>query len=517
MIRKVFVSVLMFIFLLLLPGTGKAQKQGWPLSGNYYVTYADTALMLRNYIRSSALSDKVSYPYLSMQLSYYLQKNEANSLYQKYLEALKYELGSRVSFADTANMFTGYLRKSDAALLLNPFLKIADASGIYATISQNNLKLDKKDTSLMLSKYIRKSNLSTVATTGSYTDLKNQPFIPSVPTVISAFVNDKGYVTSTDMSKYLPYSGAGSDLDMGAKSIRVGSGQWFANGGLGGYDLSIGTETNQYKATNGSALNISAKLYPSIVFWKEGHIPAGSIASTPSGRGAIATLAVTGDLSASEDNKYDLGGTAPGLYRWRNVYANAGDFSGNISATSFVKQGGIASQILTADGSVLSAGKNIRISDGLIDVAGMGKVAFTADYNDLINKPNLTVFVQNDRLIHYLPVAGGSLTGLLKGTAASFSEGIVTKKITVTQEGWSDFVFNKEYRLRSLQDVETYIKTHHHLPDVPSAQEVEEKGISIGDNQALLLQKIEELTLYLLEQNKKITTLEQDIRKLKKK
>jgi hypothetical protein len=70
-------------------------------------------------------------------------------------------------------------------------------------------------------------------------------------------------------------------------------------------------------------------------------------------------------------------------------------------------------------------------------------------------------------------------------------------------------VFDENYRLNSLESVETYIKQNKHLPDVPSAKEVEEKGISVGDNQALLLRKIEELTLYILAQQKRIEKLEQ--------
>jgi hypothetical protein len=70
-------------------------------------------------------------------------------------------------------------------------------------------------------------------------------------------------------------------------------------------------------------------------------------------------------------------------------------------------------------------------------------------------------------------------------------------------------VFDENYLLNSLESVETYIKQNKHLPDVPSAKEVEEKGISVGDNQALLLRKIEELTLYILAQQKRIEKLEQ--------
>lgn len=60
---------------------------------------------------------------------------------------------------------------------------------------------------------------------------------------------------------------------------------------------------------------------------------------------------------------------------------------------------------------------------------------------------------------------------------------------------WADFVFDKSFKLKSLSEVENYIKINGHLPEIPSAKEVEEKGISVGEINAKLLQKIEELTL----------------------
>jgi hypothetical protein len=90
-------------------------------------------------------------------------------------------------------------------------------------------------------------------------------------------------------------------------------------------------------------------------------------------------------------------------------------------------------------------------------------------------------------------------------------------KVTVKALPWADYVFHANYRLRPLSEVEQYIKQHHHLPEVPSAAEVEKNGLDVGDNQATLLKKIEELTLYVIEQNKKIEELQSEVRALKKK
>jgi hypothetical protein len=82
------------------------------------------------------------------------------------------------------------------------------------------------------------------------------------------------------------------------------------------------------------------------------------------------------------------------------------------------------------------------------------------------------------------------------------------RKVVVTQASWADYVFDSSYQLKSLAEVEQFIRVNKHLPEVPSAKEVEKNGLDVGDNQAVLLKKIEELTLYVIEQNKRIEKLE---------
>ncbi|MGN6420405.1 MAG: hypothetical protein ACTHMC_23050 [Pseudobacter sp.] len=92
---------------------------------------------------------------------------------------------------------------------------------------------------------------------------------------------------------------------------------------------------------------------------------------------------------------------------------------------------------------------------------------------------------------------------------------ILAKKVKVTATGWPDYVFHPSYRLMPLDMLEKYIKQNRHLPEVVSAAEVERDGLDLSDNQAALLKKIEELTLYVIdlkktldEQQKKIQALE---------
>lgn len=88
---------------------------------------------------------------------------------------------------------------------------------------------------------------------------------------------------------------------------------------------------------------------------------------------------------------------------------------------------------------------------------------------------------------------------------------IKAKKVTVTQTGWADYVFDKDYKLMSLQDLSKYIEQHKHLPEIPSAKEIESNGVDVGTNQALLLKKIEELTLYIIGQHKAMNEQQKQI------
>jgi len=84
---------------------------------------------------------------------------------------------------------------------------------------------------------------------------------------------------------------------------------------------------------------------------------------------------------------------------------------------------------------------------------------------------------------------------------------IGAREIKVEANGWSDFVFENTYQLPSLKEVENHIQQKGHLKDIPSAKEVKENGIFLGEMDAKLLQKIEELTLYTIQQQKEIEEL----------
>ncbi|MFO7657402.1 MAG: CUB domain-containing protein [Bacteroidales bacterium] len=85
---------------------------------------------------------------------------------------------------------------------------------------------------------------------------------------------------------------------------------------------------------------------------------------------------------------------------------------------------------------------------------------------------------------------------------------ILATEVEVKVFPWSDYVFTKDYKLRTIEEVADFISENGHLPEVPSAKEVEENGLKLGEMNAILLKKIEELTLYIIDLEKRFQELE---------
>jgi len=111
---------------------------------------------------------------------------------------------------------------------------------------------------------------------------------------------------------------------------------------------------------------------------------------------------------------------------------------------------------------------------------------------------------------------GRIIVGSATGTSPAGSQmlkvrgGIQATDFTVTSiASWPDYVFADNYKLKSLEETEAFIKANKHLPNIPAAAEIEKNGLELGDMQKRMMEKIEELTLHLIESNKRIIQLEQ--------
>lgn len=109
-------------------------------------------------------------------------------------------------------------------------------------------------------------------------------------------------------------------------------------------------------------------------------------------------------------------------------------------------------------------------------------------------------FLRDQVIIGYQTQVNGGYRLAVDGT-------IIAEGLTIqNSNSWPDYVFEEDYKLRSLEEVEDFVKTNKHLPDVPSAKEVED-GYAVGDMQKTLLRKVEELTIYVIDQNKELDEL----------
>ncbi len=165
----------------------------------------------------------------------------------------------------------------------------------------------------------------------------------------------------------------------------------------------------------------------------------------------------------------------------------------------------------TSWGEYLQVGGNGRVTSHASVVATNGNLHLDA-------KDGRSIYFNHYSLGNtYLNTQGGQvgIGTTAMGTHKLAVEGSIgAREIKVEANGWSDFVFDKNYKLRTLEELEKYIKEKGHLPEIPSEAEVTEHGINLGDMNAKLLQKIEELTLYLITMNKKLEKAEKRIKEL---
>jgi trimeric autotransporter adhesin len=116
-------------------------------------------------------------------------------------------------------------------------------------------------------------------------------------------------------------------------------------------------------------------------------------------------------------------------------------------------------------------------------------------------------------------VIGTGINSFPDGFQLFVKGGILTERVRVAvanSDRWADYVFKKGYQLMPLKEVEKYIKHHQHLPNVPSAEEMAKNGLDVTETSAKLMEKLEELTLYMIDANKKIEALEEKVKNLEK-
>jgi len=128
---------------------------------------------------------------------------------------------------------------------------------------------------------------------------------------------------------------------------------------------------------------------------------------------------------------------------------------------------------------------------------------------------NMRIFCNSASRIFVAAATGNVGIGTDNPTYKLSVLGNIRSTEVVVETGWADYVFDEKYKLNSLDEVEKFIQQNKHLPNVPSAKEIQTNGLQLGDTQKRMMEKIEELTLYMIETNKRIAALEQMIQQKK--
>ncbi|MFT3824229.1 MAG: Ig-like domain-containing protein [Chitinophagaceae bacterium] len=200
--------------------------------------------------------------------------------------------------------------------------------------------------------------------------------------------------------------------------------------------------------------------------------------------------------------------SSPYNYTWTSVAA------GSYSITAKATDNGNASTTSAAANitvSAASSGSGWNLTGNSGTTPGTNFIG-TTDAQRLVFKTNNTSRLT---ILSNGAVAIGSDTITNSEAKLAVNGAIYTNKLKVTQSSWADYVFDRSYKLRSLSELEAYINKHNHLPDVPATAEVQQHGTDVAEIQATLLRKIEELTLYVIEQDKKLNSQQQEIKELK--
>ncbi|GAA4314406.1 hypothetical protein GCM10023143_25240 [Compostibacter hankyongensis] len=284
-------------------------------------------------------------------------------------------------------------------------------------------------------------------------------------------------------------------------------------------------------------------MMPSATFGQTNIFPA-------TGKVGIGTVTPTTDLEVRNDVASDIG---PTLLLHNNQYANSigagaslkfiGALSDRyISLESVMRVNALPDRLdfkFNNDGSIITpltitysgnVGVGTLTPHTPLEISGAGQhILFGGGTNssgyslqmslndDGVNMENSSSirgynFKNYNGTLMTITSAGNVGIGTISPNAKLAVNGSVSaKKITVTQNGWPDYVFAPEYSLPSLDSLNAYLRKRRHLPDLPSAAEISKKGNDLGQTDALLLKKIEELTLYVIKLNEQQTSQQSQI------
>jgi hypothetical protein len=303
-----------------------------------------------------------------------------------------------------------------------------------------------------------------------------------------------------------------------------------ANGALAGYlnsgsDVTaVGSNTSQYNSGNrvtaigfntsqyNSGSDVTAIGYNAAQFNLKNNITAIGAYATVTVDNAMSLGSINGINGATADTKVGIGTTAPseklhiqnGTIRIVDGTQGAGKvLTSDANGVASWQPAAFAKNVVSADNGLILTGVNIGLGSALNQVTAITNNGFGLSIK---GSKATTTFSSEGNLFSSGKIAIGTtdLAQIGNYSLAVNGSAIFTKASVKLIGNWPDYVFEPAYKLSTLTEVENFLKENKHLPGVPSAAEIQKNGIDLGENQTILLKKVEELTLYTIEANKKI-------------
>jgi len=200
----------------------------------------------------------------------------------------------------------------------------------------------------------------------------------------------------------------------------------------------------------------------------------------------------------------------------KGSYVRLDSISDQVIIGSPYKPGG--NQTGVAKVYIVNGSQYLELAKGFLNTARLRFRAEDTNGGSIAYTWNAPLKFYNGNMIERMRIAGNGNVGI--GTTSPDYKldvnGTIRAKEIKVETGWSDFVFSNDYKLMPLDKLEKHIKANKSLPGIPTEKEVVENGVNLGEMQAKFLEKIEELTLYVIELKKENEELKSRISALEK-